>query len=103
APFVNVNIFRLMDWFYRFPKSSLNMLDSLVHDVILQEDFKQSDFVGFSVNREVKHLDKFLGQSNGPVEENEENEDDTPIPHSLRDGWYHTSLSIPLPHARSSF
>ncbi|THU95728.1 hypothetical protein K435DRAFT_966260 [Dendrothele bispora CBS 962.96] len=99
APFLNKSIFRLMDWFYRFPKNSLTALDSLVRDVILHRDFKQSDFVGFRAKAEVKKLDKYLGQDG----DFEESEDPNPPPDvsPLRDGWYRTSITIPLPHARS--
>ncbi|KAK7444353.1 hypothetical protein VKT23_015366 [Stygiomarasmius scandens] len=101
APFLSKSVFRLMDWFYRFPKNSLSALDSLVKDVILHEDFKQSDFVGFRANAEVKKLDKYLGQD-GDFEEDED-PNLPPNPTAIRDGWYCTSVTIPLPHARSTF
>ncbi|THU90531.1 hypothetical protein K435DRAFT_864214 [Dendrothele bispora CBS 962.96] len=99
APFLNKSVFRLMDWFYRFPKNSLTALDSLVRDVILHTDFEQSDFIRFRAKAEVKKLDKYLGQDG----DFEESEDPNPLPDtsSLRDGWYRTSVTVPLPHTRS--
>ncbi|KAK7452757.1 hypothetical protein VKT23_012158 [Stygiomarasmius scandens] len=100
-PFLNMSIFRLMHWYHDFTKPSLRMLDSLVKDVILSPDFKQSDFDRFSARTEVNRLDRYLAQS--AVDE----EDVEPVaqaPSNLfRDGWYTTSITIPLPRARQTF
>jgi hypothetical protein len=97
SPFPNMNIFRLMDWFYSFFKPSLKMLDSLVRNVILHEDFRQSDFEGFRASAETKRLDNHLAQS--AVEDALKG----PVPGVLQDGWFQTSITIPAPRARHTY
>lgn len=58
APFLNMTVFRLMSWFYGGSQmKSLAELDSLVNDVILQEDFDKAHLHGFSAARESARLD----------------------------------------------
>jgi hypothetical protein len=72
-----------MNWFYNGSNTkSLADLDNLVHDVILADDFKKDDLIGFHATREVERLDKV----------------DTPQSRfSAEDGWNETSVKISLP------
>lgn len=72
-----------MNWFYNGSNTkSLADLDNLVHDVILADDFKKDDLIGFRATREVERLDKV----------------DTPRSRfSAEDGWNETSVKISLP------
>jgi hypothetical protein len=84
APFRNASIFRILNWHYNGSNlKSLSQLNTLVEDVILQPDFKQEDFVGFSASREAERLDNYA--------ENPES------PFSPKDGWIETSVSISVP------
>lgn len=62
---------------------SLSQLNDLVNNVILQPDFSQEDFTGFSASHEAEHLDHYT--------ENPES------PFSPKDGWIETSVSISIP------
>jgi hypothetical protein len=84
APFHNASILRILNWHYNGSNlKSLSQLDTLVEDVILQPDFKQEDFIGFSASQEAEHLDNST--------ENPES------PFSPKDGWIETSVSISVP------
>jgi hypothetical protein len=53
VPFLNASIFHLMTWFYGGSNlKSLGELNKLVNEVILANDFKRDDFVGFSASWE---------------------------------------------------
>lgn len=58
APFANPTIFRLLKWFYNSDKKTLDDLDHLIYDVLLQQDFSAQDCEDFSAAREAHHLDK---------------------------------------------
>lgn len=83
APFLNASVFRLMSWFYNGTNhKSLSDLDSLVTGVILANDFKKDDLIGFRATREAERLDKAETlQSRFPAQ----------------DGWSETCVKISLP------
>ena len=59
ALFLNVSVYCLMDWVYSSLNSkSCNEVDQLVNEVILADNFKREDLIGFCTSWEVKHLDK---------------------------------------------
>ncbi len=59
APFLNVTVFRLMNWFYSGSSTkSVAELQSLVDDVLLAEDFELHDLKGFNARRELRRLDE---------------------------------------------
>jgi hypothetical protein len=58
APFKNVTHWLLMKWWYSHSSTtSLKDLNSLVHDIILNPEFRVDHLVGFSTSRELKLLD----------------------------------------------
>jgi Plavaka transposase len=62
---------------------SLGELDRLVTDVILADDFKREDFVGFRASREAERIDK---------------QDQEPQScFCAKDGWIETTVNISLP------
>ncbi|THH19110.1 hypothetical protein EW146_g1980 [Bondarzewia mesenterica] len=82
APFLNVTVFRLMNWFYNSSnQKSIADLDRLVNNVILPDDFDKAHLEGFSARRELNRLD---------------NNQQKPE-FSLDDGWHKTSVKIRLP------
>ena len=84
APFLNASVFRLLNWHYNGSNlKSLSQLDDLVNNVILQPDFSQEDFTGFSASCEAERLDHYA--------ENPES------PFSPKDGWIETSVAISIP------
>ncbi|KAK0479626.1 hypothetical protein IW261DRAFT_1564281 [Armillaria novae-zelandiae] len=58
APFTNATTFRLLKWFYNSDKKTLEDLDRLVYDVLLQPDFSVHECEDFSAAREARRLDK---------------------------------------------
>ncbi|KAF5342710.1 hypothetical protein D9758_015877 [Tetrapyrgos nigripes] len=98
APFLNHSIFLLMNWYYQFPKHSVKMLNSLVNGVIRNPDFKISELKNFSARNEIARLDAHhaarVADGDHPIPPSS-SPSDTPL-----DGWYQTSLSIPLPRSR---
>ncbi|KAK0496702.1 hypothetical protein EDD18DRAFT_1073601 [Armillaria luteobubalina] len=58
APFENATTFRLLKWFYNSDKKTLEDLDRLVYDVLLQPDFSVHECEDFSAAREARRLDK---------------------------------------------
>ena len=75
-----------MHWFYNSPSSlkSLQKLDSLVKQVILDKDFNQEHLLNFSASHESQHLDKIK---------------DCTLVESLfaaSDGWHQMSVKLPL-------
>ncbi|KAH9903884.1 uncharacterized protein BXZ73DRAFT_111380 [Epithele typhae] len=64
APFLNATVFRLMRWFYSslFTKSIAG-LNSLIHEVLLADDFSREDLRGFSAAREMKRMDDHQSMS----------------------------------------
>ncbi|KAK7440946.1 hypothetical protein VKT23_016722 [Stygiomarasmius scandens] len=98
--FPNKTCFRLMQWFYAYPKPSLKMLDSLVHDVLNRKSYKKSDLDDFRAKTEVARMDRYLGQATTDPQNRDEA---SAVPGCPGDGWYHASVSIPLPRARQTF
>ena len=75
-----------MNWFYNSTNhKSLSDLDRLVNDVILADDFKKDDLIGFRATREAERLDK----ANTPLSR-----------FSDQDGWNETCVKILLPAQR---
>ncbi len=58
APFANPTVLRLLKWFYDSDKKTLEDLDCLVYDVILQPDFSVSHCEDFSAAKEARRLDR---------------------------------------------
>ncbi|KAJ7587294.1 hypothetical protein C8J56DRAFT_1083768 [Mycena floridula] len=87
APFRNMSVFRLMQWFYETTTKTLNDLNRLVQNVIRAPDFKSSDFIDFDASREAKRLDKPQGDGwkesvveiKLPQTGVEQDEDDAPV------------------------
>ncbi|KAG6329626.1 hypothetical protein ID866_9463 [Astraeus odoratus] len=78
TPFLNATAWRLMSWFYSGSnQKSLEDLNSLVHKVILADDFVCEDLCDFSAQQEAQRLDN--------------------APCGLSDGWNQTTVSIRLP------
>ena len=76
----NATVARLLTWFYGSSiTKSINDLDRLVHDVLLQDDFDIAHLKDFSAKREIARLDK---------------------PSSPFDGWKESSVKIRLPCER---
>ncbi|KAG6824734.1 hypothetical protein H0H92_005989 [Tricholoma furcatifolium] len=97
APFLNVTIFRLMNWFYQSTTKTLADLDNLVHQVILQPDFSTRDLDGFSASRESKRLEEHtLSQSTS----HSNHSNSPPLPYSTSDNWKTTIVDVPLPLVR---
>ena len=85
SPFATRSTELLMGWFYNSSNvKSFATLNSLVSDVILDPNFKPSDFTGFSAAKQAKALDDFK------------------VSHPRlvlcpEDGWIETSVPIHLP------
>ncbi|KAK0465806.1 hypothetical protein IW261DRAFT_1346800 [Armillaria novae-zelandiae] len=58
APFANATTFHLLKWFYNSDKKTLEDLNRLVYDVLLQPDFSVHECEDFSAAREAWCLDK---------------------------------------------
>ncbi|KAK0478557.1 hypothetical protein IW261DRAFT_1337999, partial [Armillaria novae-zelandiae] len=58
APLANATTFRLLKWFYNSDKKTLEDLDHLVYDILLQPDFSVHECEDFSAAREARCLDK---------------------------------------------
>ncbi|KAL0568578.1 hypothetical protein V5O48_013407 [Marasmius crinis-equi] len=83
APFLNATVFRLMNWFYGPSNNkSIAGLDSLVHDVILADDFDREDLRGFRTQRELSRLDDYANPRSNL---------------RAKDGWIEGSVKIRLP------
>jgi hypothetical protein len=86
-PFTNDSTFNLMSWFYNGSNTkSLNDLDNLVHNVLLDPNFKPEDLSAFDATKASKQLDNFV--------KIDRSTSDTP----LKDGWLRASIPIRLPH-----
>ncbi|KAL0566509.1 hypothetical protein V5O48_015502 [Marasmius crinis-equi] len=83
APFLNITVFRLMKWWYGPTNTkSVEGLDSLVHDVILADDFDREDLRGFRTQKELKRLDDYANPRSNLLP---------------KDGWIEASIKIRLP------
>jgi len=81
VPFLNASIFHLMKWFCSGSNSkSLGELDHLINDVILANDFKHEEFIGFHGTRESEQLDNLAS--------------DLCSCFSADDSWVETSVNI---------
>jgi hypothetical protein len=82
APFLNATVFRLMHWFYNGSLTkSLADFDSLVHNVLLADDFNSCHLENFSTAHKLKRLDA-------------ENES---FSFSKENGWCQSSVKVHLP------
>jgi hypothetical protein len=80
-PFPNATTFRLVNWYYGGSNTkSVAELNSLVHDVLLPEDFSISDLQDFNAARELQRLDV---------------PDETAV-FSAEAGWKESSVYLPL-------
>ena len=85
-PFANDSVFGLMSWHYNSSNTkSLQDLNTLVHDVLLADDFKTKDLVGFDAAKEFTKLYD-IKTSTASISGS-----------SLKDGWFQESISIRLP------
>jgi hypothetical protein len=85
APFLNMTVYRLMDWYYSGSNAkSLAELDRLVNEVILQDDFDPNDLKGFRASTETKRMDQAIGGNNSET-------------FSGMDGWTESLVTIRLP------
>ena len=85
-PLANDSEFGLVSWYYNSSKTkSLRDLDTLVHDVLLADNFKTEDLVGFSAQEAFSKLYD-IKMSTSSVSGS-----------SLKDGWFRESVSIRLP------
>jgi hypothetical protein len=92
APFLNMTVFRLMNWFYSGSQmKSLAELDRLVNEVILQEDFDTAHLVGFRAVAENLRLDAHQATKN---------RDGT---FSSAEGWTETCIKLRLPAEKAKF
>lgn len=101
-PFLSITVARLMCWFYGGSnQKSVGELDTLVHDVILRDDFQKDDLLTFSTSRETDRLD--IGFDAEPT--NQSNIlTSAPLPpptntpaDSTATGWKTESVKIRLP------
>ena len=87
-PFRNASIFHLMAWFNRASViKSISKLNMLVKGVILAQDFKPEDLIGFDAVKENKCMDKYRVKKSS----------DNPSPFSFDDSWIKGSVEIPIP------
>lgn len=92
APFLNMTVFRLMNWFYGGSQmKSLAELDKLVNNVLLQDDFDKAHLEGFRAAVENQRLDAYNATKNA---------DGT---FSSVDGWCEQSVKIRLPAEKVMF
>ncbi|KAF8212297.1 hypothetical protein K438DRAFT_1560277, partial [Mycena galopus ATCC 62051] len=85
-PFLNPTIARLMAWTHLGSTTkSVAEVDSLVHDVLLKDDFNTDDLTNFSAARENKRLDDSLAAAP---------DGDTP---AAGDKWLRGSVKIKVP------
>lgn len=97
APFLNASVARLMCWLYSGSNlKSAAELDRLVRDVLLKEDFRLQDIVGFSAAREQGRLDEgFDIPSTAQDGRNDGSHADNLCP--AGDGWRTGSVKLRLP------
>ncbi len=89
APFLNITVFRLMNWFYSgSTMKSVAELQSLVDNVLLADDYDHTHLQNFSVRRELRRLD---GESEKGF---------SPHPFTHENGWKHSNVRIKLPAER---
>ncbi|KAJ7736772.1 hypothetical protein DFH07DRAFT_753305, partial [Mycena maculata] len=85
-PFLNSTVARLMTWFHLGSNIKSNAeLESLVNDVLLQDDYDRAHLQGFSATRENKRLDDTANT----------------LPGEPPSGWKSTSVKIKLPMHKS--
>ncbi|KAJ7769145.1 hypothetical protein DFH07DRAFT_736126, partial [Mycena maculata] len=85
-PFLNSTVARLMTWFHLGSNIKSNAeLESLVNDVLLQDDYDQAHLQGFSAMRENRRLDDTANM----------------LPGEPPSGWKSTSVKIKLPMHKS--
>jgi hypothetical protein len=88
SPFLNATVLRLMNWHYSTSTKSVTALNSLVHDIILVDDFDHGHLHGFSATHELNRLDKYNATNDA---------------FSAEDGWLEGSVKIQLPHSKVKY
>ena len=108
APLPNVSTFRLFDWAYTTSSITKALLDALVNNVILQDDFEPSHFHNFRAKRELQKLDALLPSDQVNVSDELKKPSlfkpkPTPRPSKTppfefdESVWLRGSISIPMP------
>ncbi|KAL6307515.1 hypothetical protein BKA93DRAFT_719950, partial [Sparassis latifolia] len=89
SPFLNTTTYRLINWMYRpSDTKSIEEMDSLIHDVLLADDFDATHLQNFSTVRELKRLDKHSQTSKA---------------FSADDVWVEGTVKIHLPKEHTRF
>ncbi|KAK7436112.1 hypothetical protein VKT23_019314 [Stygiomarasmius scandens] len=91
GPYANETIQNLMIWYQGCSGISLDQLDRLVSDVLLQKSYNSADLKGFSAQREASRIDE-TGYRR-PFDPSQD------LP--KEDGWTAKSIEIPIPHPRT--
>ncbi|KAK7439030.1 hypothetical protein VKT23_017736 [Stygiomarasmius scandens] len=103
APFNSAAEFLLIDWAYRYPKTSITGLNDLVHNVIRNKEFQSSidSLSDFSACRSYSKMDKFSTSSstNLPTP----NSDTLPFVDAAPDAWYKGTIQLPMPRTGYSY
>ncbi|KAJ3559339.1 hypothetical protein NP233_g11288 [Leucocoprinus birnbaumii] len=88
APFLNVTVYRLMNWFYSGSTTkSLADLDQLVSTVLLADDYDPAHLKGFSASCEGKRLDEVAGMAEKGSKEGP----------AAKGKWRVSSVELPVP------
>jgi hypothetical protein len=89
-----------MNWFYNgINTKSIADLNSLVHGVLLADDFDTSHLVNFSAARKLSHMDK-TSESNHPPSSHQHDTNAMQPPFFTSGAWKESSVILPLPKAR---
>ena len=92
-----------MKWFWEHPQKSLADCDKLVHDVLLDKQFRLDELHGFSARQETALMDKALAKDSDRWHEStvsfevpdgrpHHQRDDSPVPTFRVDGLMHRSV-----------
>jgi hypothetical protein len=84
APYLNVTVYQLMNWFYQTSVKSLADMDALVNDMLQAPDFNAIHLEDFSASCETKCL------NNDPI-------------HPTSDAWLECTVKIQLPKTYAQF
>ncbi|KAF4568042.1 hypothetical protein EYR36_010050 [Pleurotus pulmonarius] len=94
-PFKSPSVARLMAWMYNgSSQKSIAELDTLVHDVILKDDFNPTDLHNFSTKREHNHLDAGFDAAAASM-------DASSVVFASSSGWEATTLRLRLPKGKN--
>lgn len=92
APFLNMTVFRLMNWFYGGSSmKSIGELDRLVEDVLLAEDYDKAHLEGFKASRENARMDSYQAKSRRDGTFSSEN------------GWQEHTVKLRMPAEKVKF